>query len=95
MMKNFNELEVILDADEEFDTEWYKEHDYNYTDNHFTEYKERKKQFIKDYLHEAEIEYFRAMEYQMEYQADDYFSRGDVQYGWYQQDMIDLRRIER
>lgn len=44
---------------------------------------------------EALNELDRALAEEYERRMEDYYNDPEVQYGWYQQDMIDLRRRER
>lgn len=91
-MTESKKLEVVLDAIEEFEDEWYEKHpEGKYTEEHYEEFREAKKQYIEDYLREYERD---LAEYEAE-RLEDYYNDGEHQYGWYQQDMIDRYRMER
>ena len=79
--------EKLLDIIEEFEAEWYAEHDSVYTDNHHAEFRAAKESYVEEYM-QAEAEARAAF-------IEEYENRPETQYGWYQQDMIDMRRMER
>ena len=91
-MANRARLEAVLDALEEFELEWYEKHPEGvYTERYFNEYKEAKLKYVENYMKEYDIEVAEA-EAQF---IEDYENDPEVQYGWYQQDLIDMRRRER
>ena len=91
-MTDEKKLEVILDAIEEFECEWYEKHpEGSYTAIHYQEYRREKQYFVEDYLEEYERE---AAEAEAQF-IEDYENDPEIQYGWRQQDLIDLRRRER
>lgn len=91
-MTDEKRLEVTLDAIEEFELEWYEKHpEGSYTETHYNEYRAAKREFVEEYLEDYE----RELSYAHEQFIEDYYNDPEVQYGWYQQDLIDMRRRER
>ena len=90
-MANSKRLEAILDALEEFELEWYEKHPEGiYTDTHYSEFKAAKLEYVEDYMKDYDRE---AAEAEAQF-IEDYENSPEVQYGWYQQDLIDMRRRE-
>ena len=82
---------LTIDACEEFEQEWYEKHpDGHYTEEHYSEYRDAKREYVREYLKDYERDIAEAQAQFIE----DYESDPEVQYGWYQQDLIDLRRRE-
>lgn len=85
-------LELVLDAIAEFEFDWYEEHpEGRYTEEHYNEYKAAKFEYVEQYL----MDYERAAAERRKQFIEDYENDPEVQYGWYQQDLIDMRRRER
>ena len=91
-MANSKRLEAIIDALEEFEFEWNEKHPQGvYSQKSLNEYKAAKLEYVEDYMREWDIE---AAEAEAQF-IEDYENDPEVQYGWYQQDLIDMRRRER
>ena len=91
-MADRRRLEAIIDALEEFEFEWNEKHPEGvYSQKLLDEYNTAKLDYVEDYMREYDRDVAEAQAQFIE----DYENDPEVQYGWYQQDLIDLRRRER